>query len=167
MVAAWHTVDPRIGALRRTIARDLSFLPHHITLLPIQWRSFHSFDRSDAIETLGGSCFLVGRADADCSRAKEAKLVFGGDPEHPAIKYLNETVQDFYIGGKIEAVNKLNHYDYVALRCEFHLRGTCASWLTEMAQTPPPNCASTSTSWAGPALSLSRPVTPCTVLTAS
>ncbi|KAJ6117545.1 Sulfate adenylyltransferase [Penicillium capsulatum] len=49
-------------------------------------------------------------------KAKEAKLVFGGDPEHPAIKYLNETVQDFYIGGKIEAVNKLNHYDYVALR---------------------------------------------------
>ncbi|KAJ5110812.1 Sulfate adenylyltransferase [Penicillium argentinense] len=49
-------------------------------------------------------------------KTKEAKLVFGGDPEHPAIKYLNETVQEFYIGGKIEAVNKLNHYDYVALR---------------------------------------------------
>ncbi|KAJ5555553.1 sulfate adenylyltransferase aps-Penicillium chrysogenum [Penicillium sp. DV-2018c] len=49
-------------------------------------------------------------------KAKEAKLVFGGDPEHPAIVYLNKTVQEFYIGGKIEAVNKLNHYDYVALR---------------------------------------------------
>ncbi|KAJ6026805.1 hypothetical protein N7499_004907 [Penicillium canescens] len=49
-------------------------------------------------------------------KAREAKLVFGGDPEHPAIKYLNETVEEFYIGGKIEAVNKLNHYDYVALR---------------------------------------------------
>nr|P56862.1 RecName: Full=Sulfate adenylyltransferase; AltName: Full=ATP-sulfurylase; AltName: Full=Sulfate adenylate transferase; Short=SAT [Aspergillus terreus]AAF28890.1 sulfate adenylyltransferase [Aspergillus terreus] len=47
---------------------------------------------------------------------KEAKLVFGGDPEHPAIKYFNTKVEDFYIGGKIEAVNKLNHYDYVALR---------------------------------------------------
>jgi ATP sulfurylase len=55
------------------------------------------------------------------SRTKEAELVFGGDPEHPAIKYLNETVQEFYIGGKIEAVNKLNHYDYVALRCMFSL----------------------------------------------
>lgn len=43
--------------------------------------------------------------------------MFGGDPEHPAIKFLNESVQEFYIGGKIEAVNKLNHYDYVALRC--------------------------------------------------
>jgi sulfate adenylyltransferase len=61
----------------------------------------------------------VGLADVDFPRfrAREAKLVFGGDPEHPAIKYLNETVQEFYIGGKIQAVNKLNHYDYVALRC--------------------------------------------------
>jgi hypothetical protein len=50
-------------------------------------------------------------------RAKEAKLVFGGDEEHPAIKYLYNNVQEFYVGGKIEAINKLNHYDYVALRC--------------------------------------------------
>ncbi|CRG82928.1 sulfate adenylyltransferase [Talaromyces islandicus] len=49
-------------------------------------------------------------------KSKEAELVFGGDEEHPAIKYLNNTVQEFYIGGKVEAVNKLNHYDYVALR---------------------------------------------------
>ncbi|QKX63952.1 uncharacterized protein TRUGW13939_11124 [Talaromyces rugulosus] len=49
-------------------------------------------------------------------KTKEAQLVFGGDEEHPAIKYLNESVQEFYIGGKVEAVNKLNHYDYVALR---------------------------------------------------
>lgn len=51
-------------------------------------------------------------------REKEGKLVFGGDPEHPAIVYLNQTVKEFYIGGKVEAVNKLNHYDYVALRCK-------------------------------------------------
>ncbi|KAJ6157359.1 Sulfate adenylyltransferase [Penicillium chermesinum] len=49
-------------------------------------------------------------------KEKEGKLVFGGDPEHPAIVYLNETIKEFYIGGKVEAVNKLNHYDYVALR---------------------------------------------------
>lgn len=53
-------------------------------------------------------------------RTREAKLVFGGDPEHPAIVYLNNSVEEFYIGGKIEAVNKLNHYDYVALRCMFN-----------------------------------------------
>lgn len=52
------------------------------------------------------------------TRTKEAQLVFGGDEEHPAIVYLNTKVQEFYIGGKVEAVNKLAHYDYVALRCE-------------------------------------------------
>jgi sulfate adenylyltransferase len=49
-------------------------------------------------------------------KKKEAKEVFGGDEEHPAIKYLFEQMKDFYIGGKIQAVNRLNHYDYVALR---------------------------------------------------
>jgi sulfate adenylyltransferase len=49
-------------------------------------------------------------------KQKEAQEVFGGDPEHPAIKYLMESTQEFYIGGKVEAVNRLNHYDYVALR---------------------------------------------------
>jgi ATP sulfurylase len=52
-------------------------------------------------------------------RNKEAKEVFGGDPEHPAVKYLFETVNDFYIGGKIDAINRLQHYDYVALRCKY------------------------------------------------
>lgn len=42
--------------------------------------------------------------------------MFGGDPEHPSIKYLHETVQAYYIGGKVEAIGKLHHYDYVALR---------------------------------------------------
>nr|RVD90145.1 hypothetical protein DFL_001121 [Arthrobotrys flagrans] len=46
----------------------------------------------------------------------EAKEVFGGDPEHPAIKYLHNTAKEFYVGGKLDAINKLNHYDYVGLR---------------------------------------------------
>jgi ATP sulfurylase len=54
-------------------------------------------------------------------REKEAKLVFGGDPEHPAIKVLNTKIHEYYIGGKLEAINKLNHYDYVGLRCMFRL----------------------------------------------
>ncbi|KAL6251385.1 Sulfate adenylyltransferase [Rhinocladiella similis] len=49
-------------------------------------------------------------------KKKEAQEVFGGDPEHPAIKFLFNTTKELYIGGKIEAVNRLNHYDYVALR---------------------------------------------------
>ncbi|KAF2265384.1 ATP-sulfurylase [Lojkania enalia] len=47
---------------------------------------------------------------------KEAKEVFGGDEEHPAIKYLFNTAKEYYIGGKIEAIDRLNHYDYVGLR---------------------------------------------------
>lgn len=49
-------------------------------------------------------------------KSKEAKDVFGGDEDHPAIKYLYHKTEEFYVGGKIEALNKLNHYDYVALR---------------------------------------------------
>ncbi|CZT46554.1 probable sulfate adenylyltransferase [Rhynchosporium secalis] len=49
-------------------------------------------------------------------KAKEAKLVFGGDEEHPAVKYLNNTAQKYYVGGKIDAIRRLEHYDYVALR---------------------------------------------------
>jgi ATP sulfurylase len=52
------------------------------------------------------------------SRAKEAKEVFGGDPEHPAVKYLYDTAKEFYVGGKIDAIDRLQHYDYVALRCK-------------------------------------------------
>jgi sulfate adenylyltransferase len=50
-------------------------------------------------------------------REKEAKEVFGGDSEHPAIKYLFNTVKEYYVGGKLEAIDRLMHYDYVALRC--------------------------------------------------
>lgn len=49
-------------------------------------------------------------------KQKEALHVFRGDPEHPAIKYLFDTAKEFYVGGKIQAINRLNHYDYVGLR---------------------------------------------------
>lgn len=49
-------------------------------------------------------------------KKKEAKEVFGGDEEHPAVKYLFNTAQEYYIGGKLDAINRLEHYDYVALR---------------------------------------------------
>ncbi len=45
--------------------------------------------------------------------------MFGGDPEHPAIKYLYDTAREFYVGGKLDAIHRLEHYDYVALRCMF------------------------------------------------
>lgn len=49
-------------------------------------------------------------------REKEAKEVFGGDGEHPSVMYLHEKVKDFYVGGKIDAISKLDHYDYAGLR---------------------------------------------------
>jgi len=50
-------------------------------------------------------------------RVKEAIEVYGADDEaHPAVKYLYRTAEEFNIGGKLDAVNKLDHYDYVALR---------------------------------------------------
>ncbi|VVT50785.1 uncharacterized protein SAPINGB_P002879 [Magnusiomyces paraingens] len=49
-------------------------------------------------------------------KQKEAKHVFRGDPEHPAIRYLFNTAKEYYVGGKLQAINRLNHYDYVGLR---------------------------------------------------
>lgn len=51
-------------------------------------------------------------------REKEAKEVYGGDEEHPAIKYLFNTQKEYNVGGKLEAINRLEHYDYVGLRCK-------------------------------------------------
>lgn len=51
-------------------------------------------------------------------RSKEARLVFGDDDmAHPAVKYLHNNTHDYYIGGKLDAIDRLMHYDYVALRC--------------------------------------------------
>ncbi|PSR80882.1 putative sulfate adenylyltransferase [Coniella lustricola] len=47
----------------------------------------------------------------------EATEVFGANDEaHPAVKYLHHTAGEYYIGGKLEAVNRLQHYDFVDLR---------------------------------------------------
>ncbi len=61
---------------------------------------------------------LPGHHHTDIPREKEAKQVFGGDPEHPAVKYLFNTAREYYVGGKVDAINRLEHYDYVALRCK-------------------------------------------------
>ncbi|KAJ9630785.1 Sulfate adenylyltransferase [Taxawa tesnikishii (nom. ined.)] len=51
-------------------------------------------------------------------KEKEAREVFDkdGDHAHPAIKYLFNTAGDYYVGGKLDAIDRLMHYDYVALR---------------------------------------------------
>jgi ATP sulfurylase len=57
-------------------------------------------------------------ADHVFYRELEAKEVFGGDPEHPAVSYLFNTAREFYVGGKIEAINRPQHYDFLDLRCK-------------------------------------------------
>lgn len=55
------------------------------------------------------------------SRVQEAKLVFGSDDDtHPGVKHLFNVAKDFYVGGKLEAISRLEHYDFLDLRCMFH-----------------------------------------------
>jgi sulfate adenylyltransferase len=50
-------------------------------------------------------------------RVKEAIEVFGADdPAHPSVAYLRNRVKDFYVGGKVQAIQAPAHFDYVALR---------------------------------------------------
>jgi sulfate adenylyltransferase len=50
----------------------------------------------------------------------EAENVFGAnDLAHPAVTYLHNSVQEYYIGGSVQAIATPQHFDYVALRCEF------------------------------------------------
>ncbi|CAE6431056.1 unnamed protein product [Rhizoctonia solani] len=47
----------------------------------------------------------------------EAEKVFGADdPAHPAVAYLRSKVKEFYLGGKLQAVQPPTYFDYVALR---------------------------------------------------
>jgi sulfate adenylyltransferase len=50
------------------------------------------------------------------NKTAEGEHVFRGDPEHPAIKYLNEVAGEYYIGGSLQGINLPKHYDYVDFR---------------------------------------------------
>ncbi|KAF9263350.1 ATP-sulfurylase [Marasmius fiardii PR-910] len=48
---------------------------------------------------------------------KEATQVFGADDRaHPAVAYLHARVKEFYVGGKIQAIQAPVHFDYVEKR---------------------------------------------------
>ncbi|KPM34347.1 Sulfate adenylyltransferase [Neonectria ditissima] len=50
-------------------------------------------------------------------KVKEAKQVFGSDDDtHPGVKYLFSAAKEFYVGGKLEAISRLEHYDFLDLR---------------------------------------------------
>jgi len=50
------------------------------------------------------------------NKQEEAEIVFGGDPEHPAIVYLNNYTEKMYIGGKLHGFQLPPHYDYEDIR---------------------------------------------------
>ncbi|KAL6893384.1 sulfate adenylyltransferase [Trichoderma evansii] len=50
-------------------------------------------------------------------KVNEAKEVFGSDDDtHPGVKHLFSVAKDFYVGGKLEAISRLEHYDFLDLR---------------------------------------------------
>ncbi|KZL81079.1 sulfate adenylyltransferase, partial [Colletotrichum incanum] len=50
-------------------------------------------------------------------RTVEAIEVFGSDDDtHPGVKHLFNNTNDFYVGGKLEAIQRLAHYDFLDLR---------------------------------------------------
>lgn len=49
-------------------------------------------------------------------KQREANLVFRGDPEHPAVYYLNNVAGEYYIGGSIQGLAYPKHYDYTEIR---------------------------------------------------
>ena len=50
-------------------------------------------------------------------KVKEATKVFGkNDLAHPAVSYLFNVAQEFYVGGSLEAIQSPAHYDYVENR---------------------------------------------------
>ena len=52
-------------------------------------------------------------------QVKEAIEVFGADdPAHPSVAYLRNKVKEYYVGGKVQAIQPPTHFDYVALRCK-------------------------------------------------
>jgi len=50
-------------------------------------------------------------------RVKEAVKVLGADdPAHPSVAYLRKRVKEFYVGGKVSAIQPPAYFDYVSLR---------------------------------------------------
>lgn len=50
------------------------------------------------------------------NKEEEAKKVFRGDPDHPAVRYLFDQAGDVYIGGALDAISLPKHFDYTESR---------------------------------------------------
>ena len=50
-------------------------------------------------------------------KEKEAKLVYGSkDDHHPGVYYLYNSIEEYYLGGRLELAELPKHYDYQLLR---------------------------------------------------
>ncbi|CAH0046171.1 unnamed protein product [Clonostachys solani] len=50
-------------------------------------------------------------------KTNEAVKVFGSDDDtHPGVKHIFNVAKEFYVGGKVEAIQRLEHYDFLELR---------------------------------------------------
>ncbi|ETO34631.1 hypothetical protein RFI_02457 [Reticulomyxa filosa] len=59
------------------------------------------------------------------NKSLEAQSVFNGDPEHPAIVFLNQHTKNMYIGGKLYGFQLPPHYDHKDLRKTLYLSSHC------------------------------------------
>lgn len=102
-------------------------------------------------------------------KVKEATNVFGADDiAHPAVAYLHKRVKQFYVGGKVQAIQFPTHFDYVALRCRDPQSSDPHRELTILlGQILPPSFALISRNLLGVRSSLSKPGTLCIVHTGS
>ncbi len=80
-----------------------------------------SVSEGDRIELRDREGVLLAYLDIDDiwqpDKTREAEKVFGTtDRKHPAVHYLMDRAGDYYIGGKVTAVEPPNHYDFKALR---------------------------------------------------
>lgn len=75
----------------------------------------------------------------------EAIQVFGADdPAHPSVAYLRSRVKEFYVGGKLQAIQPPTHFDYVALRCAHIVLDVSNILLNLSLQTLLPSSGTTS-----------------------
>lgn len=97
---------------------------------------------------------------------KEAISVFGDDDiAHPSVAYLHTRVKEYYLGGKVQAIQAPTHFDYVALRCEStNNEFINFEFIHSSHKIHRRNFVHTLRSLLGAKSSLSRPVIPCTVL---
>ena len=99
-------------------------------------------------------------------QVKEAINVFGADdPAHPSVAYLRNRVKEYYIGGKVQAVQAPVHFDYVALRCEYVQQIAYNTFPNISLQIPPLSFVPTSKSSPGAKSSPFRLATQCIVHT--